>query len=185
MIDAMPRPPNGVGEWVLDLDFDGVLHHEDCCWRRKGPFIKARSLRPTPYSVFQHVGLLEEILAPYPQVRIVLSTSWVRSYGCSGAAKRLTSESLRARVIGATFHSGMDGHAFLALPRGLQIWRDAERRKPADWIAVDDDHQNWPTSALDHYVRTHAADGISDPQVRLELENKLALMCSKKAGIRL
>jgi len=179
MIDAMRRPPNGAGEWVLDLDFDGALHHENCCWSRKGPFIKARSLGPTPYSVFQHVGLLEEILAPYPLVKIVLSTSWVRTYGCSGAAKRMKSVSLSARVIGATFHSRMSCTEFAATPRGLQIWRDAERRKPADWIAIDDDHQDWPTSTLGNSVRTHAADGISDPQVRLELENKLALMCSK------
>jgi hypothetical protein len=37
---------------------------------------------------------------PYPQVRSVLSTSWVRQYGFAGAAKRLP-PSVRARAIGA------------------------------------------------------------------------------------
>lgn len=71
------KTPAGQDEYVLYLDFDGVLHHEDCWWHpRKGPY-----LHQTGYQLFQHVGLLEETLAPYPQVKIVLSTSWVRRVG--------------------------------------------------------------------------------------------------------
>lgn len=173
------KSPKGTGELVLYLDFDGVLHHEDCCWSKHGPYINARSLGPDRYTVFQHLDLLERILAPYPQVKIVLSTSWVRSYGCHGATKRLQSESLRSRVIGATFHSRMNEQEFAAAPRGMQIWGDVVQRKPLDWIAIDDDYLHWPKWTLDNYVKTHPRDGISHPPVRAELERKLSWMCSK------
>ncbi|WP_342747779.1 HAD domain-containing protein, partial [Thiomonas delicata] len=60
---------------------------------RKGAYLDA----PEGYSLFQHAALLETLLAPYPAVRIVLSTSWVRVFSYSRAAKRLT-PALRARV---------------------------------------------------------------------------------------
>lgn len=168
------KPPRGQNGLILYLDFDGVLHHEDCRWNKHGPYING----PVEYKVFQHVGLLEQLLEPYPQVKIVLSTSWVRTYGCIGAAKRMKSESLQKRVIGATFHSKMDEAEFVAAPRGMQVWGDVYVRKPSDWLALDDDYLHWPKWTLDKYVRTHVHDGISDPQVRQELKTKLALMCS-------
>lgn len=172
--EVLQKPPGGRGEFILYLDFDGVLHHENCLWHpKKGAYLSA----PSVYVLFQHVGLLEEILAPYPEVRIVLSTSWVRTYGCDGTAKRL-SESLRARVIGATFHSAMNESKFTDAPRGMQVWSDVLRRQPRDWIALDDDYLHWPAWCLDKYVRTHEHEGISDPAVEAEFRKKLALMCA-------
>ena len=167
------KVPAGRGDLILYLDFDGVLHHENCLWSpRRGPYISAPD-SSTKYEVFQHAALLEQLLDPYPQVRIVLSTSWVRSYGCHGAAKRLP-VSLRERVIGATFHSNMNMYDFAEMPRGFQIWEDVQRRKPKDWIAIDDDDNNWPAWCLDNYIKTHAHDGISDPDVKVAIELKLA-----------
>lgn len=170
------KAPKGAGELVLYLDYDGVLHHENCLWSQRGPYIKG----PEKYKIFQHVGLLEQMLEPYPQIKIVLSTSWVRSYGCTGAAKRLQSESLQKRVIGATFHTKMNRDAFNAAPRGMQVWGDVAVRMPLDWLALDDDYLHWPKWTLDKYVRTHEHEGISDPKVQQELEHKLALMCAIK-----
>ncbi|MDT7517956.1 HAD domain-containing protein [Rhodoferax sp. TBRC 17660] len=125
----------GHGELLLYLDFDGVLHHENVLWHpRIGAYLSA----PEQYKLFQHIGLLETLLEPYPQVRIVLSTAWVCRYGCAKSAKQLGPR-LRQRVIGATFHSRMDQDMFTALPRGKQVWEDVRRRKPSGWIALDDD----------------------------------------------
>lgn len=171
------KPPRGRNQLVLYLDFDGVLHHENALWHpRRGVYLKA----PPGYVLFQHVGLLEQVLAPYPEVKIVLSTSWVRSYGCEGAAKRLPA-SLRSRVIGATFHSQMVKQYFVDAPRGMQVWSDVLRRQPRDWIALDDDYLHWPKWCLDRYVRTHEHEGISAPDVQAELRHKLALMCAAPA----
>lgn len=168
------KPPRGRNGLVLYLDFDGVLHHENALWHpRRGVYLKA----PPGYVLFQHVDLLEDILAPYPAVQIVLSTSWVRSYGCTKTAKRLP-PSLKARVIGATFHSQMNENNFTAAPRGVQVCNDVLRRQPKDWVALDDDFLDWPAWCLDKYIRTHEHEGISDPAVEAEIRQKLALMCS-------
>ena len=162
----------GAGELVLYLDYDGVLHHENVLISpSKGPRLSA----PDGYVLFQHAELLEQILAPYPAVLIVLSTSWVRRYGCTKAAKNLR-PALRSRVIGATFHSRMDEQQFSEAPRGMQVWSDVLRRKPRDWLALDDDWLHWPKWCLDKYVRTHEHEGISDPGVEKEIREKLARM---------
>ena len=139
------KPPGGRNGLILYLDFDGVLHHENVLWHpRLGAYLSA----PEGYTLFQHALLLEQLLEPYPEVRIVLSTSWVRRYGCSRTAKNLR-PSLRARVIGATFHSRMEKEPFLAAPRGMQVWSDVLRRKPRDWLALDDDYLHWPAWCRD------------------------------------
>ena len=163
----------GKGELILYLDFDGVLHHENCLWHSKiGAYLSA----PEGYVLFQHSELLEQLLAPYPQVQIVLSTSWVRQYGCSKAAKNLRPV-LRSRVIGATYNSNMREHEFSALPRGLQVWSDVVKRKPRNWLAIDDVAEGWPENSLPNFVLTHKQDGISAPEVLAKFQEKLGRMC--------
>ncbi|REG59372.1 hypothetical protein B0G80_2119 [Paraburkholderia sp. BL6669N2] len=139
----------------------------------RGPFIAS----PPGHMLFEHAPLLERVLLPYPGVRIVLSTSWIRMYGGSVAkvARRLTPD-LRARVVGATFHKSMDAESFKQSPRGMQIWSDVLRRQPQDWLALDDDYLHWPSWCRDKLIRTHEVLGISAPTVLAELRAKLALM---------
>jgi ABC transporter transmembrane region/HAD domain in Swiss Army Knife RNA repair proteins len=93
------------GGLVLYLDFDGVLHPEDVRMdRKRRPYVAS----PPGHELFEHAALLHKLLAPHPDIRIVLSTSWVHVYGSvSKVAKRLP-PALGARVIGATYHSEMD-----------------------------------------------------------------------------
>ena len=157
------------------LDFDGVLHHENVLWSRH---IGAHLSAPAGYVLFQHCDLLIELLEPYPQIQIVLSTSWARVYGCAKAAKMLPPK-LRIRVIGATWHSRMDKVLFMQKSRGEQVWSDVGRRKPRDWLALDDDYENWPTHCIDNYIRTNPTEGISDPVVLALLRTKLAEMFTR------
>lgn len=152
------RSLKGRGEQVLYLDFDGVLHHENVLWHpRRGVYAGAPG-----FVLFEHAALLEELLLPYPAVRIVLSTSWVRTYGCYGAAKRLRA-SIRARVVGATFHSQMDEQLFLRCSRGQQVVADVHRRSPSAWLALDDTDQGWIPTVRDNVVITDEQLGISAP----------------------
>lgn len=57
------------------LDFDGVLHPEDV-WCRPGWGAYVAS--PPGHRLSKHAALLAGVLAPIPEVQIVLSTSWVR-----------------------------------------------------------------------------------------------------------
>ena len=162
----------GTGELTLYLDFDGVLHHENCLWH---PKIAAYLSAPERCVLFQHAELVEQSLAPYPQVRIVLLTTWGRRYGCSQAAKNLR-PALRSHVIGATYHSNMRGHLSKSF-RADYSSCDVPKRKPCDWVALDDVGEGWPEHARRHYVPTYKREGISDPQVLAELREKLERMC--------
>ena len=163
----------GRGEPLLYLDYDGVLHHENVLWHPKiGAYLSA----PDGYVLFQHAELLERMLAHYPQVQIVLSTSWVRRYGCARSAKQLR-PSLRSRVIGATFHSRMNELEFGEMPRGLQVWEDVLKRQPRAWLALDDDYVDWPELCLENFVKTHPREGLSDLAVLEEFARKLREMC--------
>lgn len=129
---------------ILYLDFDGVLHrHLTLQQTRRGQ---------TPL-LFEFAERLERALTPYPDVRIVLSTSWVVSHGFQGALDSLQHPGLCKRVIGATHDPAtMRLGAFGNLTRWQQILNDVERRKPKAWIALDDDATPVPVDITDHVV---------------------------------
>lgn len=157
---------------VLYLDFDGVLHHGEVYWSpRKGPFIDPGLKQ----KLFAYADVLDELLSPYPEVAIVLSTSWVLKYGCHGAARRLPSN-LRQRVIGATFHTRMNKEDFGNASRGMQVWSDVYRRQPADWLALDDDYLQWPAWCRDKLIRTLPHLGLSSPETQEIFRSKLLSM---------
>lgn len=163
----------GRGELVLYLDYDGVLHHENVLRHpRRGIYLDA----PPEFTLFQHAALLETLLEPYPAIRIVLSTSWVRVLGYSRSVKRLP-PGLRERVIGATYHSRMNADAFAMLPRGVQVLDDVKRREPRDWLALDDDGVGWPKEHEHRLVLTDERLGLSGPGVARRLQ---ALMTKQR-----
>lgn len=154
---------------LLYLDYDGVLGHENV---RIGPDGEPYLQAPERYRLFQHVDLLQELLAPYPDVRIVLSTAWAARFGLERAAGYLP-EPLRRRVVGATaWDHGLE--VFLRLPRPEQIALDIERRRPRAWLAVDDDLRDWPAWMQPHVVFSHPYEGISPPDVQDAIREKLA-----------
>lgn len=161
----------GKGAKILYLDFDGVLHHEDV-WRhpRRGLYFGAKGVGHT---LFENAALLESLLTPYPDVFIVLSTSWVPSLRYSRAASKLP-PGLKRRVIGATFHTRMNRNSFDCLTRAHQVLDDVERRQPAAWVAIDD-ALGWPKESLPHFVPSDPAAGIADLEVTKDLVTKLLL----------
>jgi hypothetical protein len=159
----------GRDQAVLYLDYDGALHHEAVYWRPNTfrPLLRA----PERYRLFQHTPLLQELMAPHPSIAIVLSTSWAHRYGIRKAAKELPA-GLRSRVIGSTYEAR--GSDFLYLSRGEQVATDVDRRRPARWLALDDDPSGWPDSALPYVVLTDPYEGISPPELVEELRLRLA-----------
>lgn len=156
---------------VLYLDFDGVLHDGEVYFHpRRGIYIATAGR-----TLFEWMPILERLLAPHPDVGIVLSTSWVRVRSFQYAKKRL-SPALQTRVVGATFHSDMWEEGFSHKPRGVQIAEDVQRRRPQSWFAIDDDHHGWPSGYRDNLVRTASAYGISEPRVQAAIQAKLAAL---------
>jgi hypothetical protein len=173
-LPAIP-PPVATGGCVLFLDFDGVLHPEDVRRRAgRGPYIAS----PAGHVLFEHAPLLVEMLRPYPDIRIVLSTSWVRWYRSVRRVARKLPPDLKNRVVGATYHQDMDEESFRQAPRGMQVWADVLRRQPVGWLALDDDYLHWPTWCRDQLIRTDEVRGISAREVLDELKAKLTLLYS-------
>lgn len=165
-----PPPYEYIGtedpKMILFLDYDGVLH-PDAAYLIKGkPVLRAGG------ELFMWMPVLEEILSPFPDVDIVLSTSWVRVLGFSRARDYL-SPALRRRTIGATWHSAMRRHSegshrvdenwFVALSRYQQIARYVDRagERAKSWVALDDDDNGWPDNLRDHLVATDGGVGLS------------------------
>lgn len=84
--------------------------------------------------------------------------------------------SLSSRVIGATFHSRTDKGLFLENLRGVQVWEDSLRRKPFDWLALDDEYIDWPTECIDEYLCTDEVLGIGAPSAADEIARRLKRM---------
>jgi len=156
---------------VLYLDFDGVLHH-DAVYRnlRRGIYV-SQSEAPGR-TLFEWVQPLVDALAPYPDVRIVLSTTWVRSLRYSRALERLPA-TLQARAIGSTYHSRvhdprltLGSHAQYTRLRGEEVMADVARRRPDRWIAVDDTDEGWPDEARRHLGLCHSDRGLGDADTR-------------------
>lgn len=149
---------------ILFLDFDGVLHPDAVYLRHSGQI----ELR-TEGALFMWADRLAEALQPHPDVRIVLSTSWVRNIGFHRARKALPAD-LAARVVGATWHSGMGKGWPDYIPWDNQTRYEqikaylARLSAPHRWIAVDDDAQGWASAELHRLIQTDPNSGISSPE---------------------
>ncbi len=117
---------------TLFLDFDGVLHPENCVRDKGGVRIEGYPGR----SLFDRLPLLVEALRPHPEIQIVLSTTWVKMVGFNKAKLRLGE--LSERVIGTTQQEDRLGR----LQRGSQVEVFAKDNK-LNWVALDDDDSGW------------------------------------------
>ena len=154
---------------VLYLDLDGVVHHEKVLWHpRKGIYMSP--YEAAGHSLFEWVPILESVLQPHPAVALVLSSTWCIRPGYSATLKRLPA-TLSARFIGGTYHKRVHGvdpwnlSMFRTTPRGVQVQEDAQRRKPKQWIALDDDLEDWPDSCRQNLVACEGTTGLSNPEV--------------------
>jgi hypothetical protein len=163
-----PRAPL----WVCYCDYDGVAHDDEVYWSPK----KGIHMRTPGRTLFEWLPVLEELLAPYPDVKIVLSTSWVRVKSFGFAKSQLT-PALHSRVIGATFHSReTNKFVFDRMSRGMQICADVERRMPARWFAIDNDDYGWPTWCRDRLIKTEDRLGLSELAVQDQIRKMLAAL---------
>lgn len=157
---------------VCYCDYDGVLHDEAVYWSR----LEGIYIRTPGRELFEWASILEELVAPYPDLKIVLSTSWVR-FKRYGFAKGQLPLGLQSRVIGATFHSReTDRLEFDNMSRGSQVWADVERRKPERWFAIDNDERGWPPWCRDHLIKTDDRLGLSEPAVQEQIRKFLAAL---------
>lgn len=156
------------------LDFDGVLHHENVA---RGSRRSARMME-AQHGLFEWAPVLADALHSYPDVTIVLTTSWVRVLGYD-RAKRYLPPPLRGRVVGATYHRREHGatrdlrQLWAESARGVQIAHDIGRRQPARWFAIDDASDEFLPWQLEWLVPCKGSTGLAEPEVRRRLDEML------------
>ena len=161
---------------LIYLDFDGITHPGDVWYE---PTSRQARLRTPGHQLFESLPVFEAAIAPYPWLAIVLSTSWVQTFGFEHARGRL-SAALQNRVIGATYDPlSNEAWRFDRMRRYDAIALDVQRRKPARWLAVDDDALGWPASERDALVLVPPQLGLACPKAQAMLHSRLAARFSE------
>lgn len=164
---------------ILFLDFDGVLHpHEVYLYHGRGIVLEAGP----EHQLFEHAELLASLLEPFPEVRIVLSTSWCATMRRFDAVRARLPAALQKRVMGATWHSAKDRYRWSSLTRFEQIYEYVIRHQVGNWLAVDDDDELWPDKQRDALVHTDEWFGLGKAETQRELSEKLLRL--RESGVR-
>lgn len=148
---------------ILFLDFDGVLHPEPCS---------------DSSILFCHLPRLESVLRDFPDVRIVISSTWRTAHTLDNL-KANFSPDIAQRIIGVTpawrdLPDLLDtiGHTYV---RQVEIegWLRASGRPWEKWIAIDD-KAYWFKPFLPNLVIADARFCLTDVVVD-ELRKNFAL----------
>lgn len=155
-IRHVPLPPRRPGP-VLFLDFDGVLHRPSL---RTSAGLPALDPTIPGHRLFERLPLLDPVVDAFPDLQMVLSTTWVPSISVWQSTTPIAAFDgshpwactllpmlgrLGQQVVGSTFEiehaSRWDG-----MTRYEQIEAFAARHHVDEWFALDDDTREWPLS---------------------------------------
>ncbi len=144
---------------ILFLDFDGVLHPEG-----EGHILNGGT-------DFCFLPRLEALLREFPHVRIVISSSWREQLRYETLLKPFSND-IRARILGATPHSGFG----LPLPYRqregeILAWLQIHHAVNEPWIAVDDAYWQFD-HCKDHLVACDSFTGF-DEKASADLRKRL------------
>ena len=142
------------------LDYDGTLHDSQV-YISPGVGIHIR----TPgRALFEWAAILDDLMLPHPEIKIVLSTTWVAAQSFEFARAQLP-PGLQKRIIGSTYTTE-NLRYFDAWPRGRQVTSDVLTRNPSSWFAIDDDDNGWPRNCRSRLIKTDGSTGISAPRIQ-------------------
>lgn len=159
---------------ILFLDFDGVLHPPEVHNTSDGPELLTHG------KLFMHVRHLEDTLGYHPEVKIVLSTSWVSRMGYEATLSYMPVK-LRARVVGTTWRETQQVGTYSfdsqdRMTRFQQIWSYVYSHQIKNWLALDDLHSNteqWPSEHKNHLILCNGKTGLGDAEVLAALNTAL------------
>jgi len=161
---------------IIFLDFDGVLHPDAVYTiaNLKHNFFGEGAL-------FMHTPILEKLIEPYPELKIVLSTNWARRIGYENTRNKLPIK-LQERVVGATLHT--QTKQMYQDPYGSNISRfeqiewHASNNDIKQWLATDDlfsgtEIKKWSDDYRHLLVLTEQSKGLACLETQSENQTKL------------
>ena len=144
---------------AIFVDFDGVLHDADIL--RVGnltgdkPILRAIEGR----ELFEYAHLLAELLKHYPNVQVVVHSSWRRDFDAAECRALLAHTGLR--IDGVT--PPLIAYRGLGSARQASIEQYVREHGIADWIALDDEPQQFDESWCNRrLIVCHENHGLSD-----------------------
>lgn len=136
---------------ILFLDYDGVLHPDPCTEARR---------------LFENAPRLAEVLADFPEVGVVLSTSWRHAHSEEETLGGLPA-TLRERVLGKTPRYSdfvVARHPYHRHAECEQWLRD-QGMTASPWWALDD-RADWFAPYCENLLHCHAECGFDDAMGR-------------------
>jgi hypothetical protein len=134
---------------ILFLDFDGVLHPDPCPSRRR---------------LFEHANRLARVVEEYPEVAVVLSTSWRINHSFVDLLLPLP-RTLRSRVLGITPRFGDFTPASRLVPyrrhAECEQWLRQHQLSDAPWLALDD-RPGWFAPYCDNLIECDPTRGFDE-----------------------
>ena len=172
----MPFEKLNPDDYYLYLDFDGCLHPGGALSTKEGIISEFSGIE-----LFSLAPLLEKLLTPYPELKIILSTSWVPHLGGAHVedgfekAKAFLPPSLRCRVVGATFEGDVSVDTWRHIERGQQVLHHAKKHGLQNWIVLDDRNDGF-AGFPERLVQPLEYKGINTKEILVELSNALLYM---------
>lgn len=148
------------------LDFDGTLHVGHSFLGEDGE-ITLDTGRP----LLEFASLLADLLVPYPDVEIVLTTSWVKTLPVGKVISCLPAELVRRVVATTRDIKARFGNLRNGTDRTYVIVSFAYGRRLKTWLALDDSAYGieqfgrYPGELAEHFVLLDSSCGINDAKV--------------------
>jgi hypothetical protein len=130
---------------IIFLDFDGVLHPDPC----------------TPSQAFCHLSHFEAVLIDYPNINVVISSSWRRLKSINQLREYFSIE-LRHRILGMTPFLSEGDHM-----RGkeCELWLRLQKKDEEEWLAIDDKSNNFEDWISGQLYLTKSEIGLDDAAI--------------------
>ncbi len=161
---------------VLYLGISGTLHPSASTYE----LVHGRSPWMDGHRQYEAVPWLEGVLARWPDVRIVLTSTQPWKHGLPAVLEHLgmlaklvigfTYEDLTTKVVrqvrtrsGTTRSVGYSNEDYWRMNKSHIVTTHVDWLKPQAWVAVDDEDILWPQGLADHVCIVDGCKGLKHP----------------------
>jgi hypothetical protein len=173
MTEPVEQPrPSLADKPTLYLSFGGVLNIGHGLVDDNG-VVTLDSSRP----LFEFASYLVDVLTPWPQVQVIVTTSWLQTLGAEKTIALLPGH-LRSRVVGTTLHTPPRfGEVKDGTAKTMTAIRHAAKHCLTTWLVVDDEAWGVPPGFEQHFLRTDPETALGAPEARKRLGEWLESAC--------